>query len=273
MSAFFCKNLKTITLPLALAAATVFSGCATTTSPEARLAYDKTQQNLKSQPVGIISDACVLRVEVGKDDIMYQHSDALSNTIASTLKSKLSNKGVNINNVSSPFVCGALTQKELAQMDIFLTEDSKEVLNTNYPVLSSSNDFDSITNQSYLNLYSALRNIKTTKDAKEGAYIDLGLDNNSLDVIRNKEKVSKVFVVIALANKQSMGLRLVAASTSPLIGGIINRAPGEYYGISLVNLDTNQIEWTKSGKIDNNVFKKPVTSVETKKMLDPLYPE
>ena len=152
---FTLPSIKVLTLPVALAVVTVFSGCATTTNPEARSAYDKTQQNLKAQSVGIISDGCVLRVEVGKDDIMYQNSDALSVAIANTLKERLTEKGVVVNNVSSPFVCGALTQKELSQMDILATEDAKDVLNTNYPVLSSSNTFDGVTNQAYLNLYTA----------------------------------------------------------------------------------------------------------------------
>lgn len=61
-----------------------------------------------------------------------------------------------VNHISSPFICGGLTQKELAQMDILTTEDAKDVLNTDYPILSANNTFDGVTNQSYLNLYTAL---------------------------------------------------------------------------------------------------------------------
>ena len=267
---------KTVSLPLALAAVTVFSGCTTTTNPEARSAYDKAQQNLKSQPVAIVSDGCVLRVEVGKDDIMYKNSDALSVAIANTLKDRLTEKGVIVNNVSSPFICGALTQKELAQMDILATEDAKDVLNTSYPVLSSSNTFDAITNQSYLNLYTALVNAKkiSATNMKTGSYTPLSLDDASLNTIRKTEGANKIFVVLGAANKQSFGLKLTAASTSPLAGAMINKAPGKDYAIHLVNLETNQIEWNKSGKIDSEVFKTPITgTIATKKMLDPLYPE
>ncbi|WP_317199216.1 hypothetical protein [uncultured Psychrobacter sp.] len=273
---FTLPSAKALTLPLALAAITVFSGCATTTSPEARQAYDKTQQNLKSQSVGIISDGCVLRVEVGKDDIMYQNSDALSVAIANTLKERLTDKGVTVKNISSPFICGALTQKELAQMDILASEDAKDVLNTDYPVLSSSNTFDGVTNQAYLNLYMALVNASKAgaSNMKTGSYTPLNLDAASLNAIRKTEGTNKVFVVLAAANKQSFGLKLAAASTSPLAGAMINRAPGKDYSIHLVNLETNQIEWNKFGKIDSEVFKAPVTgTIATKKMLDPLYPE
>ncbi|WP_435979195.1 hypothetical protein [Psychrobacter sp. DM4] len=273
---FTLPSIKVLTLPVALAVVTVFSGCATTTNPEARSAYDKTQQNLKAQSVGIISDGCVLRVEVGKDDIMYQNSDALSVAIANTLKERLTEKGVVVNNVSSPFVCGALTQKELSQMDILATEDAKDVLNTNYPVLSSSNTFDGVTNQAYLNLYTALVNAKKISaiNMKTGSYTPLNLDAASLNTIRKTEGANKAFVVLGAANKQSFGLKLTAASTSPLAGAMINRAPGKDYSIHLVNLETNQIEWNKSGKIDSEVFKTPVTgTIATKKMLDPLYPE
>lgn len=268
---------KALTLPLVFATIATLSGCTTTTtSPDARLAYDKTQQNLKSQPVSIISDGCVLRVEVGKDDIMYQNSDALSVAMANTLKDRLIEKGVTINNVSSPFICGALTQDELTQMDILATEDAKDVLNTAYPVLSSSNTFDEVTNQAYLNLYTALVNAKktSTESMKTGSNTPLSLDATSLNTIRKIEDANKVFVVLGAANKQSFGLKMTIASTSPLAGALINRPQGSDYSIHLVNLETNQVEWNKSGKIDSEVFKTPVTgTIATKKMLDPLFPE
>lgn len=273
---FNYPSVKALSLPIAIAAITVFSGCATTASPQARSAHDKNQQTLKEQPVSIISDGCVLRVEIGKDDIMYQHSDATSTAIANTLKDKLNAKGVTVNNISSPFICGAMTQKELSEMDILMTEDAKDVLNTSYPVISATNTFDSVTNQAYLNLYTALNSAKKNANAaqKDGAYTALGLDTASADTIRKIENANKVFVIMAIANKQSMGLRVAAASTSPLAGALINRAPGQYYAVNLVNLETNQIEWSKSGQIQTNVFKTLVTgSLETKKMLDPLYTE
>ena len=276
MSAFFTTAAKVISLPLALTAITLFSGCATTTSPEARSAYDKAQQNLKSQPVSIISDGCVLLVEIGNDDIMYKHSDALSVAVANTLKDKLNEKGVTVNHVSSPFICGALTQKDLSQMDIVMTEDGKDVLNTNYPILSTTNNFDGVTNQAYLNLYTALVNVKQTSadNKKSGSNTVLGLDAASLNKIRQTEGANKVFVILTAANKQSLGLRVAAASTSPLAGALMNRAPGKVYSIHLVNLETNQIEWVKSGSIESELFKKPVTgTLATKKMLDPLYAE
>ena len=276
MSHFFSKNFKLATLAIALTTITLISGCVTTVSPESRLAYDKNQQALKLKPVSIISDGCVLRVEVGKDDIMYPNSDALSASIANTLKERLTEKGVTINHVSSPFICGALTQKELAQMDILATEDAKDAVNTDYPVLSSSNTFDGVTNQAYLNLYTALVNAKkpSADNMKTAANTPLNLDNASLNTIRKIEGANKVFVILATANKQSFGLKMAAASTSPLAGALINRAPGSGYWIHLVNLETNQIEWTKTGAIQGNVFKMPVDNSYTlPKMLDPLYPE
>lgn len=274
---FNLSSVKTLALPLAIAAVTVFSGCATTASPEARSAYDKTQQNLKSQPVSIISDGCVLLIEMGQDNILYQQSDALSNMLASTLKTKLSAKGVTTQHTSSPFICGALTQVELAQMDMVATVDAKDLPNTDFPVLSTSNTFDTLTNQAYLNLYSSL--VAVNKAAGEnkntGANTTLNLDKVSLQTIRKIEGTDKVFVITGSANKQSMGLRLVVASTSPTIGGLINRAPGKIYSVYLINLKTSQVEWTKSGRIDSETFKEAVTGaiVTRDEMLDPLYPE
>lgn len=269
---------KTTALASAFAAMALMTGCATTTvSPEARSAYDKTQQSLKAQPVSIVSDACVLLVEMGQDDIMYQHSNALPVAMANTLKDSLNKQGVTVNHLSSPFVCGAMTQKELLEMDILATEDAKDVPNTDYPILSTNNAFDNVTNQAYLNLYKALVNVRkeSAESQKTGTNVPLNLDTASLNKIRQTENSDKVFVLLAAANKQSFGLRFVAASTSPLAGALINRAPGSVYSIHLVNLKTNQVQWNNSGLITTEVFKSPVTgTVNTKdKILSPLYAE
>ena len=267
---------KTAALSFAIAATTFISGCATT-SPEARLAYDQKQQSLKSHPVSIVSDGCVLWVEMGKDDIMYQHSNAASIAIANTLKENLNEKGVTVNHISSPFICGGMTQEELTQMDILMTEDAKDVPNTDYPILSANNTFDGVTNQAYLNLYKALVNVKqeSAESQKTGSSFALNLDTASLNKIRQTENSDKVFVVLIAANKQSFGLKLAAASTSPLAGALINRAPGKSYSIHLVNLKTNQVDWNKSGIVTTEVFKNPVEgTIDTKDaVLSPLYAE
>ena len=97
-----------------------------------------------------------------------------------------------------------MTQKELAEMDIVMTEGAKDVLNTNYPILSANNTFDGVTNQAYLNLYTALVNVKKeyANSQKTGSNTALNLDAASLNTIRQTEGTNKVFVVFAAANKQ-----------------------------------------------------------------------
>ena len=270
---------KAITLPLALAAITVFSGCATTSNPEARSAYDQTQKTLASQPVAIISDGCLIRIENGKNDIMYQQSDLASVALAQTVKSRLIEKGVKVSHTSSPFICGSGTKEMLAKMDILVTADGKDQANTAYPIVSSSNKFDSTTNQAYLNLYKAI--IKNVKDInyETSVFKDLGLDDASLNTIRNIEGANKVFVVKAAGSQPSMGARM----TTGILGAVVLVAgatsvpiltTGQNYAIYLVNLETNQVEWSKSGDIKGNVFKMPVdNSYVVPKMLDPLYAE
>lgn len=267
---------KSVTLPLALASITVFSGC-TTMSPESRLAYDQTQKTLANQPVAIITDGCIVRVEMGKNDIMYQHSDLASQAMAQTIKTRLTEKGVKVSNTSSPFVCGTLTKETLTKMDILTTEKAKDQLNNAYPVLSSTNKFDSITNQAYLNLYTALDKKKTEANKAKATYTALELDNNSLNSIRKIEGTNKTFVSMVTGSKPSVGASLVlGAATAVATGGayVSTLQKGQNYAIYLVNLETNQIEWVKTGVVQGNVFKMPVDSSYTlPKMLDPLYAE
>jgi len=272
---FKLSSVKTLALPLAIAAVTVFSGCATTASPEARSAYDTTQQNLKSQPVSVISDSCIIRVKVGRNDIMYQQSDLTSLAMAQTVKTRLTNKDVKVSKTSSPFVCGALSKEGLAKLDIKMTDKDKDVPITAYPVLSSTNTFDTATNQAYLNLFTALKDKKATVFQTKGEHVALNLDANSLKTIRQTEGVNKTFVTMVTASKPSFGAAMsVGAATVIATGGAYASQVKEvqYYATYLVNLETNQIEWAKSGDLQGNVFKMPVsTSLDTKKMFEPLY--
>ena len=270
---------KTLSLPLALAAITVVSGCATTMKPDMRLAYDTTQQTLKSQPVNIISDGCLIRIEGGKNDIMYQQSDLASQALAQTVKTRLTEKGVKINKVSSPFICGSLTKDELMKMDILVTHDAKDQVNTTYPLLSSTNEFDAAVNQAYLNLHSAIRKINKVTGVELSAYKDLALDINSLNTIKKVEGTNKVFLVTASGSQPSMGTRMATGALTVAVafaGGSTGYVAqkGQYYSIYLINLETNQVEWTKGGEMKGNIFKMPVDSSYTvPKMLEPLYTE
>lgn len=280
MSQFAKKSvLKTFTLPLMIASITVMSGCATTMKPEVRSAYDQTQQSLANQSVAVITDGCIVRVEIGKNDIMYQQSDLVSLAMAQTVKTRLTEKGLKISNTSSPFVCGTITKDALTKMDILITDKAKDQLNTAYPILSSTNSFDATTNQAYLNLYTALDNKKAEANKAKTAYTALGLDTTSLNSIRKAEGANKVFVAMVTGAKPSFGYSMAIATVSVVAtqgtyAGTSYASQGQFYTIYLVNLETNQIEWAKSGDITGNVFKMPVDEAFTlPKMFDPLYAE
>ena len=270
---------KVLKLALACTTVTALASCATTMKPEVRSAYDQTQQTLTTQPVAIISDGCLIRVETGKNDIMYQQSDLASLAMAETVKSRLLEKGVKVNHTSSPFVCGALTKKMLTEMDILVTAEAKDQLNTTYPLLSSNNKFDSVTNQAYLDLYQAILKTNKVTSKDPSAYKDLGLETTSLNIIKKTEGTSKVFVVMASGSQPSMGARMITGALGAvvLVAGATSvpiLTTGQNYAIYLINLETNQVEWVKSGEIKGNVFKMPVDSSYTvPKMLEPLYAE
>lgn len=276
---FMQKVTPSVTLPLALIAITAFSGCATTTKPDMRPTYDKTQETLKTQRVNIVSDGCLIRIEGGRNDIMYQRSDLASLALAQTLKTRLTEKGVTINNISSPFVCGFVTKEALFKLDILRTAQAKDQPNTIYPLLSTTNTFNTATNQAYLNLYSAIKNTRQQVADAAGGYTALGLDEVSLNIIKKTEGAHKIFVVSVSGSQPSMGARLAtgaltvaAVAAGGSTGYVLQK--GQYYGINLINLETNQTEWVKSGDIKGNVFKMPVDNSYTlPKMLDPLYVE
>ena len=267
---------KTAGISLALAAMTVFSGCATTISPEARLAYDQTQKSLKSQPVSIISDGCVLKIELGKNDILYQQSDLTSLAMMATVEEALDDKGLKISQTTAPFVCGTLPKDRLTKMDILTTPDAKEVLNTAYPILSSTNTLDSATNQAYLSLFQALdQDKRKMASAANGKNVDLGLDKQTLQALQIQEKTDKVFVSIVMGARPSFGYSMAIGITSAVAaGGTSFLAPQQEqtHSLYLINLKTNKIELGKSNAFMGKMFKMPVDErFAYKELLSPLY--
>lgn len=278
MTSFFTTAAKAMSLPLALSAITVLSGCATTTSPESRLAYDNTQQTLKTQPVSVISDGCVLRVEIGKNDILYQQSDATSLAMMYTVKEALSDKGLTVSRTTSPFVCGALPKDALMKMDILTTADAKDTLNTDYPILSATNTFDTVTNQAYLNLFNAFDKKKRKEiEVAKGASVDLALDKTTLDTIQQLEGTNKVFVSMVAGSKPSFGYSMaVGITTAVATAGTGYSVPqaGQSHDLYLINLTTNKVEWGKSIAFTGQLFKMPVDErFAYKGILNPLYAE
>ncbi len=186
MTTFFnLSSLKMPTLPLAIAAVTIFSGCATTASPEARLTYDKKQQNLKSQSVSVISDGCLIRVEMGKNDVLYEQSNLTSLAMMATVEEALSERSLKVSRTTAPFVCGALSKEALAKMDILANANAKDELNTAYPLLSSTNNLSQATNQKYLTLLEAFAQDKRKEiDKAKGNSVNLGLDKTTLETLK-----------------------------------------------------------------------------------------
>lgn len=267
--------LTSLVLSLSVATVSILSGCASTPSPESRLVYQQTQQSLASQPVAVISDGCLLRVEMGKDDILYQQSDLVSVSMAQTVKTRLMEKGVTVKHTSSPFICGALSQEELTKLDILTTADAKDVPNTRYPLLSSSNRLNASTNQAYLNLFSAIDKVKKLADNSKGEKTPLGLDATSLAQVRSTEGTNKVFVAMVSGSKPSFGASMaVGVATAVASGGtyVSTLQKGQHYAVYLVDLQNNQIEWAKSGTVKGEVFKMPVSNrFDQPELLKPLY--
>jgi len=269
---------KALTVSLAAATMLAISGCATTTSPESRLAYDQTQKSLANQPVTVLSDGCLIRVEMGKNDILYQQSDAASVAMMHTVKEALNEKGLTVTRTTAPFVCGTLTKEALTKMDIAATAGAKEQPNTAYPLLSADNSFDTATNQAYLTLFSTLNKAKRQEiEAAKGASVELALDQTTLTAIQKMEGTDKVFVSMVTGSKPSFGYSMaVGVTTAVATAGTGFSAPqqGQFHHLYLLNLKTNKIEWGKTAAFNGHVFKMPVNErFAYKGILAPLYAE
>ena len=132
-----------------------------------------------------------------------------------------------------------------------------------------------MTNQALLKLFTAIDS--TTQKAKiaKGEYIPLALDQSSRDTIKQTVNANKVFVAMALGSKPSFGASMTVGAVTALASGgtyVSSLQKGQFYSLYLVNLDSNQVEWYKSGNLPGQPFKSTTPQIYNEAdLLVPLY--
>lgn len=256
------------------------SACQTMT-PEMQQHHRHTQQKLAERPVALLADACLARVELGKDDILYQQSNAAAQAINQTLTSALHQQGVKISHSVAPFVCGFMPKEKTLKADIRMTEDAKDVPNTTYPLLSSNNvdkNTNSPTNKAYLTLLTHLDNNTLKSQARKistGDKLALGLAANTRSQLIKALGSDKVFVSTVTGSKPSFTAAMTLGAITALASSgtyVSSLQKGQYYDVYLLDLQDDQVLWYGSGTVPGQVFKSPYsTEYAIPKLLSPIY--
>ncbi|MDO5768951.1 MAG: hypothetical protein Q4P13_05555 [Psychrobacter sp.] len=262
-------------LPTLAMGALTLSACTTTTSPQLRQNLDNTQQKLRAAPVSVIADACLLRLEVGTSHVLFEQSQAFANAVALDVRQQLAARGISAKSQNVPFICGSLPEKDVTRYDIKLTAEGERQQLTVYPLKSATNQLDATTNSAYLTL---LQSLPTLKARDKDLPLTLTLDAVTQQHLQSHLGSQYVFVIESAGGKKSFGRGMLegVASTAVLMAAGANMyavpQDGARYSIYLIDLKANQLLWFKRNQsVDPTVFKAPVDSYTTPKLLTPLY--
>lgn len=236
----------------ATALALLLCGCASV-SPQQRSYYDQQAQHLRSQPMAIVADSCILRDEIGDDYVLRQATQQIGEQVTQALSSHLTAAGYQVRRTSTPFLCGylsgAMPNSEIA--DAAGGSRSSVQLPV---VLATDLQADALGSAAYRNLLTRSIETKDTSSGKEPAAVPLELNATEAALLRTRLGASRVWVLhyggVEVSTGKSIGVALL---TSALTLGATGGAAGFYsfpisgagYTIALVDLDERQILWKK----------------------------
>ncbi len=256
-----------------LMGAVALSACSTIT-PEQRQFYKQNEQKLQAQSTSIVANACVWKVELGKDPILFQQSEATAKHLTKTLRDTLASHNISVAKQVAPLVCGESSKKTLEKMRIRYTPKGEREAINSYPVLSSDNNNSKAVNLAFSNLFQSLINTKRSVK-KMTAPVPLSLDDAQLKLLRQHLGTQRAVVLLVQASKPSFGAQMAIAVPTALVsaGAYTTTLPrGEYYSIYLVDLQNKRVEWIKpTEQFSGNVYKMPVKIAPVNNMLAPLY--
>ena len=278
--------MKKITLTLITSL--LFSGCATTKiTPEARNQLNQTQIAIKSQPIAVLVNPCLLSNELGKDRILNQASQLSSEKFIQTLTQELNQNGVKISEVSSPFICGSMPEEQLKKYDYQVDQNTKRTTVNEYPFLNNKNVvMNSEQQKAILDFYQYTAktseiSLNNALNKKKQLALPI-LDEKTKNTLKDWSKSNYIFVVSINGLNASVGSKFtsgalglgVTLATMGAGAGLVSvymPKEGQSYDVAVYDLDKKEFVWNKSSPLKGNIFSVKNHSLEAKNILDPLF--
>lgn len=277
-------------LVICLSTSLLFTGCATTKmSPAERNLLNQKQALLKTTPVAMIVDSCLLRNEVGTDLIVTQQSSMTAEKFAGLLSQQLNDQGIKIGKQLKPFVCGYMPQQQLQKYDYKADNDAKRTKVTQYPLLNTIDSTTTFTAQQQTALLKLnqsfntwqLSNAQNIKD-KNSTTNTLELSDEDVAVLRDITQSNYIFTAAVNGVDASLGQWFAAGALSVTISvatagaganvvTVLMPKEGQHYTVHIVDLDKKTVIWTKGGLLTGDLYSITKHSVEAKAILDPLF--
>lgn len=278
--------MKKIIIPLIISL--LFTGCATTkVSPDLRNKLNQTQADIKTTPISILVNPCLLTNELGRDLVLKEQSQLTAEKFIQTFKQQLNEQGVQVNEATAPFICGSMSEEQLKKFDIKADQNAKRSAITTFPILNSKSSSMTSEQQNAvlaLNQYilksnevelANARNKKVTLPKPE-------LSQTTVTSLKDWSKSNYIFITsldgldASMGSKFAMGtlsLGVTLATMGAGAGFVTAYMPkeGQFYTVSLFDLDKQQFVWTKHANLNGKIYSIKNHSLEAKNILDPLF--
>lgn len=266
------------------------SGCATTkVSQEERTKLNNTQVQLQTEGAAIIADGCLIRSELGTSLIVGEQSRLTAQKFTELLASHLDQRGIQVNQKVSPFICGLMSEVELKKYDYQVDSQTKRATISSFPLVNAEkNDLSQQQLNALLNFSQSFKkhaeqtaqNVKNKQPIKN----TLPVSDEDIATIKQLTKSRYIFMALATGTDASFGKKFAAGALSVGVtlatmgagtGLVTAYVPqeGQQYIIQLIDLDKKEVVWAKGGLLKGNPFSKNHHSVDAIKPLSPLFEE
>lgn len=223
--------------------------CAGCTSPAAKLDdyYREQYAALTGEAVSLVSDACVLRDEIGDEYFLKAPSEAAARSAAAAAAAHLRARRVRVNDIVVPFACGVPVPAESLLSRVADNVDSG-ISNARPPyALGEPLKSNRALAEAYQMLIIKAVSAKPTAETKlDQPSRTLQVSDAQLQLLRDAFKVNKLWVIHGGGVKAS-ALKSVG-STVTRSGSILGlTAPADGYGFdaALIDLQFRRVLWKK----------------------------
>lgn len=266
-------------IPLVLLSSLVtVTGCTSLSSKE----VTHITQQLKSNKIAVITDACLMQQETEETYIIREQSAYAGAEISRLLTSELNDKGVATSTNISPLSCSFMSPQTMSKYsqrrDVYSVSSPVRLplVATDEPVQQIYPALQRLNQDVFLHTSMLDGNKPLAVNFRYKSHV-LNISNHDINELKTTLGSSKVMLVHLMGYKPATSLKAVgtaltilamAAGTGTTTGLYTE---SQHYLITYVDLDTKKILWAKQQKFKGVLFEKSNTSLDVKDMIKDIF--
>ena len=232
--------------------AVMAAGCASV-SPQQRDYYDRSAEQLRSTPIAVVADSCVLRDEIGEDFLLRRTALEQGEAVLREASGYLHRRGYRVVTQSLPFLCGAVGP-HLDGVRIAETAETKSSAGapTALPIALTASSRKPAVASAWSRLFTGVAEARSASQGNYPRAFTLGTNDGQL--LQRELGTSQFWLIqysdVDVSASKSFGVAMLTGMlTLGLSGGASSfvSAPVDTlgYSVMLVDLDRGKLIWAK----------------------------